>query len=211
MRYKVGDLVKVREWNDMADQYEVRDGVLGPQILVPNDVNKNCKAHFINSMKSYCGKTFRIYKVLPDDGLYQIEEMGYYLNDNMLENVYPVLTPNEVWKWVRVNYGNDKSMKETFGTCMDLFDLLSAFDFDEITDKVSAYVDKKSKEKASLLNVDMICVSDTLGFFTVGKKYTVTDGTFVDDDGTKRGMIFDYETVEDVNKHMDAQFIEYKG
>ena len=48
---QVGDEVFVRNWEDMANEYEVNDGV----IIVP------CR--FVPSMRDFCGKTFVIKKI----------------------------------------------------------------------------------------------------------------------------------------------------
>ena len=68
MKYKVGDKVRIREWDDMAKEYDVyTDG----DIYTPT-------ASFVGSMKKYCGKTAKItavshftYSIDADGGEYR--------------------------------------------------------------------------------------------------------------------------------------------
>ena len=46
--YKVGDKVKIREWDDMMEQYG------GDAIGI------DCRGIFVDNMKQYCGKTYQI-------------------------------------------------------------------------------------------------------------------------------------------------------
>lgn len=49
MKYKVGDKVRVRQWDDMAKEFDVNDGDI---------YMTDCR--FIKEMKQYCGKTYEI-------------------------------------------------------------------------------------------------------------------------------------------------------
>ena len=77
MKYKVGDKVKVREWDDMAKEFRIdEDGDI--------DTGRNC--FFVGDMKKFCGKTVtivasngQVYKIAGDDDWYFVDEM---LNDN---------------------------------------------------------------------------------------------------------------------------------
>lgn len=62
MKFKVGDKVKVREWDDMKKEF-------GVDSLGNIDISNCC---FIYAMKKFCGKTYIIS---------QIRSKGYYLSD----------------------------------------------------------------------------------------------------------------------------------
>ena len=74
MRFKKGDRVQVRDWDDMKDRYG--GGDYGRAI--------NCKANFVNSMRQYCHKTVTIRGVVYN-GTYRIEEDrgNYSWSDDM--------------------------------------------------------------------------------------------------------------------------------
>lgn len=77
--YKVGDILRVREWDDMAEEFEVNsDGI-------------NCEiAWFTNEMKYLCGKEFTVrnithYGRFP---IYHSEERiegRFFITESMLE------------------------------------------------------------------------------------------------------------------------------
>lgn len=76
MRYKVGDKVRVRQWDDMVKEFDVNDGDIY--------MNGCC---FIKEMKQYCGKT---YEVSNTDSVHYIlrtenEVLDYFFTDGMLE------------------------------------------------------------------------------------------------------------------------------
>lgn len=55
----------------------------------------------------------------------------------------------------------------------------------------------------------IVCVSGKEGVFTKGKVYTVKDGTLLSDDGLKHPFVtLPYESVQDINEHLEAEFIE---
>ena len=76
MKYKVGDKVKVREWDDMAKEFGVdSDGdIIGTGLYL-----------FAKSMKKFCGKTVTIKKIHASS--YEINEINgaYAFIDEMLE------------------------------------------------------------------------------------------------------------------------------
>lgn len=73
MRFKVGDLVRVREWEDMKKEFGCDD---------EGDIQ--CRGFFTPNMRQYCGKTDKIIHITRG-GLYQLENAGIWkFSDNML-------------------------------------------------------------------------------------------------------------------------------
>ena len=82
-RFKVGDLVRVREWDDMKEEF----GACG-------DLRIYCNCSFWDMMKSTCGDVCTI-EDLTDSGNYMLsgeKESGWIYSDDML---YPAITYRE--------------------------------------------------------------------------------------------------------------------
>ena len=82
-RFNVGDLVRVREWDDMKKEF----GSYG-------DFRINCHCSFMDTMKDTCGDVCTI-KDLTDSGNYKLSgenEVGWIYSDDML---YPAITYRE--------------------------------------------------------------------------------------------------------------------
>ena len=82
-RYKVGDKVRVREWDDMAKEFG------------SNEVTIFCTCSFLDCMKPLCGKVFTVIEVRT--GFYGLdgEASGWAFSDDML---YPAITYREYMK-----------------------------------------------------------------------------------------------------------------
>ena len=72
------------------------------------------------------------------------------------------------------------------------------------------YMPKKPEpEKPKPYSSKIVCVSGKEGVFTRGKVYTVKDGTLLSDDGLKHPFVtLPYESVQDINERLEAEFIE---
>ena len=77
MKYKVGDKVKVREWDDMAKEF----GVYGDGFLVV--LSNSC---FFRLMRKYCGKTMTIRAVKGDYYLIGDDKDWWHFTDEMFES-----------------------------------------------------------------------------------------------------------------------------
>lgn len=82
MKYKVGDKVRVRQWDDMAKEYGFINSVKR-DIDIPG-------CTFVNSMKKFCGSVVTISNIVSDNSIYLIKEddQNWYWTDDMFENVY---------------------------------------------------------------------------------------------------------------------------
>lgn len=112
MKYKVGDKVRVRQWDDMAKEFGVNNG---------NIHINGCL--FVKEMKKYCGRTYEVY----GKSLYYIlatenEVLDWCFTDSMLEDVNSLSytpdsstleTEDTIWK-LKDNkiIGTPKSKKE---------------------------------------------------------------------------------------------------
>lgn len=112
MKYKVGDKVRVRQWDDMTKEFGVNNG---------NIPINGCL--FVKEMKQYCGRTYEVY----DKSLYYIlatenEVLEWCFTDSMLEDVNSLSytpdsstleTEDTIWK-LKDNkiIGTPKSKKE---------------------------------------------------------------------------------------------------
>ena len=81
MKYKVGDKVKVREWDDMVEEFGTDE-----------DGDIDCNLCFVKDMKEYCGKEMTVSSVLMSRvliGYYTLEEddMEWQWTDDMLCNL----------------------------------------------------------------------------------------------------------------------------
>lgn len=89
-RFKIGDKVRVREWDDMAKEFS------------SNEVMIFCTCSFIDCMKPLCGKVFTVIEERSTisyglDG----EASGWLFSDDML---YPAITYRE---YMKENHPND--------------------------------------------------------------------------------------------------------
>lgn len=77
---KIGDLVRVRQWNDMANEFEIDDD---GDIYIPQK-----DTYFIEQMKNLCGKVLTVSNVygLHGEIVYEFtENISWYLCSEMLE------------------------------------------------------------------------------------------------------------------------------
>ena len=80
-KFKVGDKVRVREWDDMLKEF------------VGNKTSIDCMCGFVYNMKEFCGKVFYVKKEIPGSR-YKLdgEANGWSFSDDML---YPAITYRE--------------------------------------------------------------------------------------------------------------------
>lgn len=75
--FKVGDRVRIRQWDGMAREFG----------LVSNsDYEKiDCRFTFTRNMMSLCGKKFTISEIDDDGRIYGLDDAGYSISKDMLE------------------------------------------------------------------------------------------------------------------------------
>lgn len=75
MRYKVGDKVRVRDWDDMVKEF----GICGENITIPG-------CYFVEIMKKYCNNIVTISELTISDKYFVKEDAGgFYWCDEMFE------------------------------------------------------------------------------------------------------------------------------
>lgn len=77
MKYKVGDRVKIKSWDQMAEEYGVHRDETGMQYIDTPGYR------FIEDMKIHCGNTMEIQYIF--DNAYMMIETGYTWTDEMIE------------------------------------------------------------------------------------------------------------------------------
>ena len=89
-KFKVGDKVRVREWDDMLKEFGGNKACI------------SCECIFICDMKEFCGKVFRV-KRTRTESRYELdgEASGWAFSDDML---YPAITYRE---YMQENYPHD--------------------------------------------------------------------------------------------------------
>lgn len=79
MKYKVGDKVRVRQWDDMVEEFGFFDNT-GRDIGIPG-------CTFVNNMKKFCNSVVTISDIVRGNSRYLVEEddIDYYWIDEMFE------------------------------------------------------------------------------------------------------------------------------
>ncbi len=86
MEYKVGDKVRIRSWNSMANEFEedVSEGVR----YIPTYCGER-RLSFVYPMRAFCGKTMLISEVLFDGNIFRLQECGaFYFNTSMFDPTF---------------------------------------------------------------------------------------------------------------------------
>ena len=201
-KYKVGDKVRVRTWDSMAEQF----GLDGTGIKVPGN-------YFVLKMKCYCGKVVTIARV-NSYGEYHIKEDNregthsfWWFNDNMLEDVENTIViyakGNEV---IAINKSTGETGKAVCAP-EDEFDFKTGADlaYDRLMGRKPPF--RKRKEKNDF-NAEVVCISTgncAVYKFTVGKIYNIKNGILKDNVGKK----ITCSSVQNLNDHfLYTKFLE---
>ena len=195
-KFKVGDRVRVRSWEDMEKQYGLN--IFG-SIRTPGD-------SFSTYMKQYCGKVVTINAVgknYSGYSTYRIENGGCWdFTDAMFE---PGVIHNTIVIYTKGNQviAIDKATgKKGVATCSpeDTFDFYTGADL--------AFERLRGRETPKYYNGYIVCIRTGSSNFTVGKIYKVDDGRFFDDKGRIHGNPYPYTSFKDlIDQHL-SEFIE---
>lgn len=114
MKYKVGDKVIVREWDDMEKEFGLDSG---------GDIKAKCC--FVESMREHCGKSVTITGFTPE-GNYWVKESMFIFSEDTFEKKHHqkiVITTDGVETLARL-YDGDKVVKKATAKCFpeDTFD-----------------------------------------------------------------------------------------
>lgn len=218
-KFKVGDRVKIRQWDDMKREYG-----LDPYgaIMMP--------CTFMPEMREYCGKTVIIQDIastLRDDRYHIKGGDGWCFSDEMFETpatirAYEVLKASRTPKTLKphkpiVIYQEDRKViaqdTQTGKTGVARCHPNDKFDFyygaGLAIERLTGYKSEAEPEPAithepEYYSGKVICVKSR-GSFTVGKVYIIKDGIIIDDEYCC------YNSIEDIawlNRHFCSKFIE---
>ena len=199
-KFKVGDKVTIRSWNDMEKEYGTD---FGGNIKVPRLFNKD--------MKKYCGRVMTISSVRPT---FSGEGYTYFLNDA------------EVWRFSEEMFEESKGKKPLIIIYQDGRNVVA---LDKITgkkgiarcnpeDKFDFYIGadlaydrlrerKKPVKPDKVYNGKVCCIFSDCGWFTKGRIYSVVNGVLHDDEGDANCSPFC--TFDQLNNYYSsADFIE---
>ena len=174
MKYKVGDKVKVRSWEEMEKQYGL-----------DFDGDINISVCFVKSMREYCGKILTINRVCSDH--YNMAESCWNWTDEMLKPAHEtkiVITSDGKETLARL-YEGDKVVKKATAKCSpdDTFDFNvgAKLAFERLMNE-----EKKKEEPPKYFNGKAVCIETKPHFaYTVGKVYEFKGGTTVIDNGIR--------------------------
>lgn len=79
-KYQVGDKLRIRQWDDMLDEYG----------LISDSTSINVPLHFSSEMRYLCGAVFTVKSITPYDTYiryfsYEDTESGWSISEEMLE------------------------------------------------------------------------------------------------------------------------------
>lgn len=197
-KFKIGDKVRVREWDDMAKEFGVNS---------QGDIDK--LPFFTPEMKPYCGKVVTI-DGTSVCGWFTIKESSRWkFCEGMFE---PVNKENTIIIYTKGNkvVALDKNKGMTFEAICgpdDKFDFYTGADiaFERLRGRKEA-PKAREEEAPKYFTGEVVCIKCG-GAFTVGKIYKVKNGVLKKDNGcTTQG----FESVDALNKYFVSQFIEVK-
>lgn len=96
--YKVGDKVKIRQWDDMEKEF-----------WLDTNGNIDCMEDFVSQMKEFCWKTLTISSVMPD--YFKVRETHWDFSTDMFEKEYIADLPKQPSEPVAVTPSFDDIMK----------------------------------------------------------------------------------------------------
>lgn len=105
-KFKVGDKVRVREWDDMKKEFG------GDGLIIP------CRCSFVGDMKELCGKVFYVKKVRTEFS-YNLDGKGsvWSFSDDML---YPAITYREYMKEISPDSVRETNVGGVWGCPSDV-------------------------------------------------------------------------------------------
>lgn len=173
MKYKVGDKVIIRSWEDMARQFGVDSC---GDIMV--------KHLFTIGMRQYCGTTMTIERISGER--FYMKGSRYIFGTDMFESGCPkkiVITSDGAETLARLYEGN-KVVKSATAKCSpeDAFDfnIGAKLAFERLMTEA-----KRKEKKLIFFNGKAVCAKSFHGF-TVGKIYDFVDGKTRDDHDSER-------------------------
>lgn len=197
MKYKVGDKVTIRSWDDMKKEYGTDSA---------GDIKVPCI--FNSEMKEYCGRKMTI-----------SEMRRSYLGDRYIY----FLEGAEMWKFSEGMFEESKEKKTLIVIYQNGREVVA---LDKISgkkgvarcnpeDKFNFYVGaelafhrlKEETVKPEPYSGKVCCIDSSVRWFTKGKIYKVVNGYLKDDEGDENPAIFD--NFEEINNYyVTSKFIE---
>lgn len=116
MRYKVGDKVRVRQWDDMVEEFGTDEA---------GRINQKTGCRFTEEMKNFCGGVYEICYVLERAYLLK-DEYGHtyywYFTDDMLEDVVsPLLKTSKTQKESEKKMKKQKTQRGRLEEQLDIY------------------------------------------------------------------------------------------
>lgn len=207
-KFKVGDKVRIREWDDMEKQFG----------LNPVFGSIACTCSFSTGMKHLCGRTATITSIDADRGWCELE---FDDKSGRLDWIYTIDMIEPVRKDTIVIYRNGQDVialdkrdgRKATATCSkdDTFDFAVGAHLALERLLPAKEPEKKEPEKKYYTGKAVYVLGNDSGF-TVGKVYTFVDGRTRDDDGDIRPC-HDWRigSLSDYNLGETRKFIEFKG
>ena len=194
--FKVGDKVRIRQWDDMKGQY----GLTEYGRIATYSVN------FSYHMRHLCGKTAAIKEIYYcDDGVYRVElkfdpsELKFAEDDwvytlDMLEpielddNVDNIVIYRDIDNVIALDKSTGETAKVSYTSMGMNFSRCVMIVLDELYRKKEKYFTGK-----------VVCIRDSHESFTVGKVYEFVDGVTLNDDNLQRPINDKIKTLDDWN------------
>lgn len=194
-KFKVGDKVRVRLWDDMAKEY--RTNKWG-SLEMPNET-------FTIGMKEYCGKVLTVQTVSPEGRYHLKGAFGWNFTDEMFEPASETIVIYRNGNQVIAL--NKTTKKKGIAICSpeDKFDFYFGAEL-ALGRLAGTKEPPKEPNTFPLYTGDVVCTRSDYRYFTKGKIYHVKNGIIKDDEGDCR---IPFSTFEQLNAYFSyADFIE---